>query len=513
MKRNRRTILSALLLGFVTGCSLPVKNQTALLSVESELDRLLVNKPVKEAALKAIEPKVINPPATTIRFDGKETVLGTADITPLTTNVLSNDLSALLAQEKFYTATKTILANPRVAEQLLWERYLTEGEDPMAGFVADVLSRDLQASVAWTGFRATLQANPTDGAIYHRLRTTFTETLKSENPSEETAQQLKVVAQRLNHPLVMMDALRLLALRELVNDRHAWAESLFLQAAKIAEQHQDRSREAELWLMVVTTATRSDRPSGALNAWEKAAQTYVDFQISSGLPMSVGFWLRAEDQRPVNAKWPAETSQALAPYCGFVGIPFSKLSEPELVLWCAVATAQYEQSEHQAALLNFKKAETFASGDDVTWLRIAQSKCLAGLGQSAAASALLSGPAANADPMIAIAATAAIGSAKLQAGTFQQGMQLLSKALNDPRVTNWPNRSRAEADLALALLILGETAPGLDALHTAQHTFETQGDKTSLLQALENELRLLVHEGRGAESASLQDRIHLIERS
>lgn len=513
IKRDRRTVFASLLMGLVVGCALPNRPDKSLLSVETELDRLQVNQSVSERVSKSVEPKVVNPPAKTIRFDGKETVLGTAEVVPISSKALAIELNSLLSQEKFFTATRLIHAHPDVAEELLWERCLMPTDDRLASFVAEILSREVPASVSWTGLRTALQDDLIDGPLYHQLRTAFVKKLKTENPTDENAEQLKVVAQRLNQPLVMIDALRLLALRELVIERYAWAESLFLQAAKIAEDQGDDVREAELWLMVVTTANRSERFDSAANAWQKATQTCVDAQLNSGGSINVRFWQRAEDSRPVDATWPENTSSAMLPHCGFMDSILTSQSDRRLVLWCAVAATQYNHSEYQAALVNFKKAETFATGEDVIWLQIAQSKCLAGLGQSAAAAALLSGPTASSNPMIAIVSTAAIGSAKLQAEAFQQGMQLLGKALDDSRVTNWPGRHLAEADFALAQLILGDTSTGLDAMHAVQEAFANEGDTQSLLQALENEQRLLSHEGRDEESATVLDKIRVIESS
>jgi len=165
------------------------------------------------------------------------------------------------------------------------------------------------------------------------------------------------------------------------------------------------------------------------------------------------------------------------------------------------------------ALLNLKKAETLALGDDVLWLRIAESKCLASIGQSEAAVAILSGPATNPQPAISCAATAALGSVKLQAGAYQQGAQLLNKALKKSTDSDWPSKTQAVADLAIAQLIIGNTDQGLASVHEAQSQFQANADFPSLIQSMENELRLLDHEGRRNDSSALQERMAAIEAS
>ena len=68
-------------------------------------------------------------------------------------------------------------------------------------------------------------------------------------------------------------------------------------------------------------------------------------------------------------------------------------------------------------------------------------------------------------------------------------------------------------DLAIAQLIIGNTDLGLASVHEAQSRFQANNDFPSLIQSLENEARLLDHEGRRNDSAAVQERIALIEAS
>jgi len=69
------------------------------------------------------------------------------------------------------------------------------------------------------------------------------------------------------------------------------------------------------------------------------------------------------------------------------------------------------------------------------------------------------------------------------------------------------------ADLAIAQLIIGRTDQGLVSVHEAQARFQSSEDFPSLLQSLENELRILEHEGRRSDSAAIRERIALIEKT
>jgi ATP/maltotriose-dependent transcriptional regulator MalT len=247
----------------------------------------------------------------------------------------------------------------------------------------------------------------------------------------------------------------------------------------------------------------------ATTAWTNA----VNLQLSSAKPdhpLDVSFWLLADKTRPESANWPVEVAANLASSVTQIGC--SPEANSEMVLWSAIAQAQLGRGEMQAALVNFKKAETLAQGNNVMWLRIAQAKCLAGMGQAPAASAILSGPATSSDASISAAAMATMGSIKLQSGAFQQGAQLLHKALTQSPSTTWPSRNQSLADLAIAQLIFGDTDEGLNALHSAQTLLEKSGDRSQLVQSLENELRLLEHENRSQHSAEIRARIAKLEQ-
>jgi hypothetical protein len=344
---------------------------------------------------------------------------------------------------------------------------------------------------------------------YQELRNQFAAELQTSDPSNEKATQLQQLAQSVNHPLVKIDCLRLLGLRELVAERTGWAESLCRQAVEVATRSDNSLLAAELWLMVAEAARRSDQTAPAAQAWSSGVTLHLA-SMKKGFPADVSFWLLADHTRPQDKSWPSELPQLLGPHIQAIGCEAE--ADPELTLWASVAQAQFERDEMQAALVNFKKAETLGGGTNGMWLRIAQSKCLAAMGQVPAASAILSGPAASTDPAISAAATAAMGSTKLQSGAYQQGAQLLNKALAQATTAHWATKNQALADLALAQLIIGDTDPGLIALHAVQAQFEQDGDHLLLIRSLENELRLLEHEHRAQEASAIKMRIVELER-
>lgn len=513
MRKRFKLLVCLLMGGSMCGCQLLSDSTRSLSNVQRELDQAL--QPKAKLASSATSPSniVANPPAKTIRFDGREVVLGTAEGTGMTTEELYTQLSNLLRQGKGFSAANLVGRNAPVAEQLLWELAGNPAEKEQVKLIAGVLSAGIDPAVAWNGMLAQAQIAPKPASAYYQLRKSFADKLRVEEPTEVECEQLRVAAQAVQHPLAMLDYLQLFAVRELIAGRHGWAESLFRQATEIAEQNRDSARAAEAWLMLAVTAQAADQPAKLEQAWLKAIEHELALHATPDRRLDTAFWTRVDALRPENVAWPQKISPALKPHARFADCELRNDSPPELVLRCVIGSAQYEAGKPQLALIHFKKAEHLASEDAVLWLRIAQGKCFAALGQTQAAAALLSGPAASKQPELAAAAMAAIGSAKLHAGAYQQGAQLLHKALNDSPTLVWSTRSSAEADLALASLILGDTDAGLQKLKSAQKKFESEGNVQSLLHSLENELEILRHENRAEQAKLLERKIAAIENA
>lgn len=505
MRHTMRTCIALMLTLHVTGCS--VLSESGLTA--AKLVNSVTNKASIAPASKS-NTQVANPPARTLRFDGHEIVLGESENPSLETDRLIDLLQPLVDQQRMQSAAMLILRHRESSERLLAERWATAGQDPVLDLVAEVLSqRCTRTDSNWKSLLRYAKAHGNIATRYQQLRNDFAAELRTSDPSDDTAQQLQTASQNVHHPLARIDALRLLGLRELVAGREAWAESLFRQAIELANDSGHTLVAAELWLTVSETARRSQQLSTAASAWQNAVGQHLS-AAKKMLPVDVSFWLLADQTRPETLPWPEELSSVLGDYVEAVGC--SRSGRSEMALWTSVAQAQLDRNELQSALVNFKKAETLASGEDALWLRIAQARCLAGMGQAPAAAAILSGPAASSDASLSAAATAAMGAIKLQSGAYQQGAQLLHKALTQTPTAQWPLRNQSLADLAMAQLIIGDTDAGLTALHEAQRLLEKAGERQPLIQSLENEARLLEHEHRQSQVSNIQARIAQLEQ-
>lgn len=466
------------------------------------------------------EARIANPPARTIRFDGHEMVIGNGEAILLTPDELLQQVAGLLDKGRQRSASLVALQHADAAERLLRERWALNHSDPGVRLIAQAHAyrSQCQPKDAWP---ALLSQAANDSAACRHFVTTrnqFTQTLQREDPSGDQVDALRTAAAAVNHPLVEIDTLRLQGLRCLLAQQPVEAQQHYGRAIEIAIASSMVDQVADLWLMASESARRGGQNDQSSAAWRQAITAQMTLMSRDGIPVDPNFWNRAEGLRPSGATWPIELGMVLGVHLQHVGC---RVADPQgrtddnritAALWTAVGWAQYERGQPQLALVTLKKAEQTAEGNDAMFLRIAQAKCLAMLGQIPAATATLSGPLASKNDEVSTAATAALGSMKLQVGAYEQGASLLNKAISSGNPSRWPGRTHAQADLALAQLILGETEPGLDALHLAQTGFLQDGDWLALVKSLENEQRLLEHEKKTAEQTAIQRRISDLER-
>ena len=455
--------------------------------------------------------RIANPPARTIRFDGHEAILGNGIASSITTTELRARLKPLLERNKIQSANRVILQNGESSERLLAERWATDATAKDIQLIADSRSKrsGATAKTNWLSLLKVASEFPDVAQEYQRQRNAFALALQTGDPDEPTVQLLKKACTAVGHPIVEMDCLRLLGLRAVVSEQWDNANNLYRQGLAVASRSNNMQYQADLHLLLAEAAKRNDVTTNEVRSlWLEAIDNQIEIMKQSPGTLDIEFWLRIEQVLADTKTWPESLPVAFSPLV--VRILESKVRSADVLFWSAIAQAQIDRSEMQLALLNLKKAETFASGDDVMWLRIAESKCLASIGQAEAAVAILSGPAISPQARIAAAATAALGSVKLQSGAYQQGATLLNKALKKSDA-QWPSKPQAVADLALSQLIIGSTDLGLASLHDAQALFQANDDLPSLLQSLENEQRLLAHEGRDHDSTVLQVKIQAIE--
>ena len=189
-------------------------------------------------------------------------------------------------------------------------------------------------------------------------------------------------------------------------------------------------------------------------------------------------------------------------------------AEAEAMVWHAVGRWYLDRGHAQAALVSFKRAETSAPSDLAKrWLRLRQAKALVQLEQGGPATAILAGLIGDKKSELYRPASALLGSIYLQRSQSRKGLALLKAAVEQEDGFEWPERSEAEADLALAYLSVGDAVVGLDRMHRAQRRLENDGNRELLSLALDNELKFLEHTGKRKEASAIREKMRELEQS
>lgn len=519
---------AASLVVFTPGCTALSSSDRSLSSGETELGNLFSKGKRNSLDQQPIDSQVANPRAKSIRFDGNEILLGSADSSEMSVSDFAEQITQLVENQHFYSASRLIDRNRQTGQRYLWQAWCQSSSDakvnpPQQRLVTDALSKNLRPEASWWGLFEIAKNNPVAAANYKSARDNYIARLKDGIAADDGQDaKLQSAAQAFGHSIVITDALSLLAARQSLKGSAAWAESLYRQASEICIAAGADARAADLLLLACTSPTHlgqkhtskaSSSVADPTATWQAAVSIHSRWYIANSGPIDAQFWISASQARPAAAAWPDEVVDLMRDSLSELGCIYAKNDTPAYAIWAAIGLMQYKRGEPQPALVNLKKAETLTKGDNQTWLRIAQSRCLAALDQTAAAAAILSGPATSDSLTISSAARAALGSAKLQSGAYEQGAQLLNRAITESASVEWPSKLDAQADLALALAILGETDRALSALHKTQRNFERAGNKVSLLKSLNNELRLLEHEGLNADFQRVESKISKIQRS
>lgn len=524
MKRNWKTgaVASAAL---ATGLSLAIAGCSTLgdgensSSISKGWNKLFSSKKSVDAAAKkdANTERVVTSPARTVRFDGHEIVLGNGEVVSISNDSLMAKCSELIQAGRYRSALMVAGMHCETAERVLLERWAQpSSQNESMLILADALALKNGAGPQ-NGWRSLLQfasQQPQVSQAYVEARNSFAEKLQDQDPSPEETKELQRLAEQINHPLVQVDVARLLGLRELLADRSANALQHYQRGIEVADAYQIYDKSADLWLLASEANRRNNDFAGAEQAWREAVTRGARVASNVQPPIDPTFWERADHLRPPQANWPIEVANVLATRTAKIGFLPDK-NQPQAVdsvLWAAIGLAQFERGQPELALMNYKKAERMTGKDDALVLRIAQARALAALGQVPAATAILSGPASSQNPQISAPAVATLGTIKVQAGAYQQGATLLGKALFTVGAENWATRADAQADMAIALLIIGQTEQGTKLLHEAQSKFEQKMDYASLLRSLENEAKLMEHEKHGEEARKIRERMVAIEQ-
>lgn len=273
----------------------------------------------------------------------------------------------------------------------------------------------------------------------------------------------------------------------------------------------ERARDA---LPTPAASTESESTTGAWRAAVEAAAPRTDPALGWCEP---AFWERALAERPIAEAWPASVHEQLARAANVhlgAGLhdPASSITA-ETAGWIVIGAQRTQRAELEAALMAHSRALGAANDVHVrACIEIEQAACLARLDRKDVARTILLRWCDHADARIARAALAWLGLLEVELERAEEARRLLERALALARDIPWAQRARCEANLGLALLLLGEESEGLRVLHEAQARFEADGRFEDAVQALRNEVAYFTSAGDTARSAKARARLAVVER-
>ena len=465
-------------------------------------------------------PTALATPAKQVKVGGGGLQLGDVQQAAINREEFARRTGELLNADRTASARAWVERYPDVALDTLRQAGAPEARSGVLQFIAQVHHEQAsraEGTAGWPGLLKQRAAQPDSYTAYDACRRSMLEKMAKGQAKEAAAERLSV-PRGTPGPLLTLDAQQLEGEAWLLAERPENAVRDFSTALK-AGQATHPYRAVQLLLLRSEAHRRAGKEDQAVADWQEAANLATTLLALPRPVCDPVLWERISYLRPVKTPWSAELGQALLRLDPSLGVPApppgasaAAVQCIEAQLWTCIGNWRLERHESQAALIAFKRAETFSMDHARrALLQLAQAQALTQLGQGAPARAVLAKQADSQNPAVAQPALAMLGALKFHEGNLQQGLQLLKKAVEPAGDADWPGRAAAEADLGLAYLSAGDEAAGLRWLRSAQQRFEQAGRHAQLIQALENEAAWFEHNSKPGEALSLKQRVQALE--
>ncbi|MEM6690442.1 MAG: hypothetical protein AAF664_13500 [Planctomycetota bacterium] len=483
----------------------------------------------------ASKPRISNPKAREVRFDGQELVLGAGDCQSISVGTLKEITQDLRSKERYRSASETVRLHRRSSSRFVVES-IANANDATLRWVAETLDRDA-GNTLHKDLCDAASKNADAAKAFDAARRQCLTSIAGGTSDSSLQQRLTASAAELGSPLATLEAERLAAMGEVVSGEPAIAGQRLSAAAQIAATASSAHQCAQLWLLASEAFLRAEMIDASAQAWRNAIKAQVTAMTArthdgTDLPaLDTVFWEQADRLRPAAVEFPPEVSLAMNAWKLRIGIGEDKAVKPAAALWSAVAAFQLTMSQPHLATLSIKRAEVEASDAAKPWLKISLARSIAAQGQTPVATTILGSLTSHKDTNVRAASLATLGSIKVQAGAYEQGSRFLMQSLtvadaevgrnlNDVNgggvasnaIAQWPGRLSAEADLANVRLIIGDLEEARDALHAVQQKLALRGRWQSLVQSLENEAAILELDGDTRAAKEIRRRILEVER-
>lgn len=480
--RNQRTVLAVLALLFVA-CSSSDKE------VKSSNDA---------AAQKS--PKLA-PRSPRIEVSGSR-LLGEAEQSRFDSAQFYEKVASLLERKRKASARRLVERFPELATQVLRNSFDQKAADKVILWMALFHDEHSAASKQNNNWYRTLTKRSSQAQAlrdYQRIRATTKQALARGEP--KLLPDLGGDLTRFgSHEAI--EGYELRGLTYLLGEEFAKAIPDFEKVLELGRAHDPlRAAHGALWLS--DASRRNGDKEAAQKAWTQAVELGSESLLQKRPLCSPRFWEQAAYMKPSGMAYPKLSNERLA---AFLGLKAEGL-KGELLVWTLLTHVRGVRKEHKAALLASKKAQAICDKDELRRrLQMHEAKALLGLERPGAAQSVLTPLVKEKSPE----ASALLGSLAVQRGQLREGFLLLSGALKQNQ-EDWSGRAKAEGDLGLAYLLMGNEEKGRGWLHKAQESFERTRNNEALAQSLRNEARYLKFKEREDEALILMKRVAELE--
>ncbi len=429
-----------------------------------------------------------------LRWDGGGVFLGETDSVVFTSREFVATVGELAREHRFKSIHHLVHKYPDVALKSLQEFNPGVDDRTSISLIAESFQKQwCQAQVTsqanWTGYVLLADTQP---SIFDAKLQCW-QYLGQQQVSKALELNLPKLAAKSSNLAMSAELQRLQAIALMLDDQIEAAINQLQQSIQSSEKLcAYQSQQSQLLL------GEFYRHSGQLEKWKSTWQTSVATQ-SQLLPerglMDPTFWSRAAFLRPSGIEWPAavidNTRNYLVSQELFGADELLNVQNDESLIWLTIGLQHLARLEGQDALLALKKSEAATSNSKIVdQLRLQQARALVLSAQPGAASAILIRLiTTNEGQLIADRAKAILGAMKLQNGAISQGVNLIQDSLHSSE--HWPRdeRLRAQADDALARLVVGREAEALAQLSATLQEFIADGDVDQAYQCLWNKAK------------------------
>ena len=496
-----------------TGCLTQLRQGATLISRSLPFSSQQKEQPTPEA-----------PPvrSATVKIDGSGAMLSDNLGESMTSRQFLRRLKKVMESRGRPAATRWIQKYPDVALETLRSSIAESSAQEALDLVASAHDQQCgrPGESAWSRLQAARTSHSSAFDRYARQRAAFLKHLESGRVDDALSSDLPARAAETDDSLIAIDAHHNTAVAHLLAENPDDAIAACQLAIDMAESTQPYW-QAQLHLVLSEAHRRANELDLSIESWRRAVEIASRLAARPIPVTDPALWEQCIAMHPFKAEWPAIAVRSLKlsrQHAQVAGLP-EKSPHPAsatpaqttldpVLLWQSIGTWRFERDEPQAALVAFKRAETFSRDDSARdQLRLEQARALIRLNQHQAATAILAVLTQNKQPGVSLPAYALLGTMKLQAGTAQQGLTLLKRAVEDDGTTQWSRKAEAEADLGIAYLILGDETNGLQWLHRAQQHFRAHNDTGQLIKCLTNEAKYLEDAGHTQRAGEVREQI------